>query len=108
MMLKRESIQAPRCHFYSSAVACDLAVPSTKGSQSYTHTHTHTYTHTLQHGCQGNCTLCRLFGEISHFPIFHGSPRCFHGSLSLFLGGSSFDFGDVPRLKSLVQVYLLI
>ena len=110
MMLKRESIQAPRCHFYNCAVACDLVVPSTKGSQSLSLSlsHTHTHTHTLQCGCQGNCVLCRPFGEISHFPIFHGSPCCFHGSLSLFLGGSSSDFGDVPRLKSLVQIYLLI
>ena len=49
MMLKRESIQAPRCHFYNCAVACDLVVPSTKGSQSLSlslslsHTHTHTH-----------------------------------------------------------------
>ena len=64
MMLKRESIQAPRCHLYNWAMVCDLAVPSTKGSHTHTHTHTavwlpgetHTHTHTLQCGSQGKHT----------------------------------------------------
>lgn len=34
-------------------------------------------------------------------PNFLESPCCFHGSLTLFPGGSSFDFGYTPRSKSL-------